>query len=70
MGGSSNGSGESEDVAAVAGQSEHVAAVAGESLEDVATFLSGVEAFKTLSREQLLRVAASVTHLRLPPARP
>ena len=25
----------------------------GESLEDVATFLSGVEAFKTLSRDQL-----------------
>ena len=38
----------------------------GESLEDVATFLSGVEAFKTLSRDQLLRVAASVTHRRVP----
>ena len=37
----------------------------GESLEDVATFLSGVEAFKTLSRDQLSRVAASVTHRRV-----
>ena len=34
----------------------------GESLEDIATFLSGVEAFKTLDREQLSRVAAAVTH--------
>ena len=34
----------------------------GESLEDVATFLSGVEAFRTLDRDQLSRVAASVTH--------
>jgi CBS domain-containing protein len=38
----------------------------GDSLEDVATFLSGVEAFRTLSREQLSRVAASVTYRRLP----
>ena len=34
----------------------------GESLEDIATFLSGVEAFRTLGRDQLLRIAASVTH--------
>ena len=34
----------------------------GESLADVATFLSGVEAFRTLSPDQLSRVAASVTH--------
>jgi len=34
----------------------------GESLEDIATFLSGVEAFRTLGRDQLGRVAASVTH--------
>ena len=34
----------------------------GESLEDVATFLSGVEAFRTLDRDQLSRVAVSVTH--------
>ena len=37
----------------------------GESLGDVATFLSGVEAFKTLSPDQLSRVAASVTHRRV-----
>ncbi|MEI6725936.1 MAG: DUF294 nucleotidyltransferase-like domain-containing protein [Actinomycetes bacterium] len=37
----------------------------GESLEDVATFLSGVEAFKTLSRDELLRIAASVTYRRV-----
>ena len=37
----------------------------GESLEDVATFLSGVEAFTTLSRDQLARVAAAVTPRRL-----
>ena len=37
-----------------------------ESLEDVATFLSSeVEAFKTLSRDQLARVAASVTYRSL-----
>ena len=36
-----------------------------ESLEDVATFLSGVEAFKTLSRDELSRVAAAVTHRRV-----
>ena len=36
-----------------------------ESLEDVATFLSGVEAFKTLSRDELLRIAASVTYRRV-----
>ncbi len=34
----------------------------GESLEEIATFLSGVEAFKTLSPDQLSRVAAAVTH--------
>jgi CBS domain-containing protein len=34
----------------------------GESLEEIATFLTGVEAFKTLSPDQLSRVAASVTH--------
>ena len=34
----------------------------GESLDDIATFLSGVEAFMTLGRDQLSRVAASVTH--------
>ena len=33
-----------------------------ESLADVATFLSGVEAFKTLSRDQLSRVASAVTY--------
>jgi CBS domain-containing protein len=37
----------------------------GESLEDVATFLSGVEAFKTLSPDELSRVAAAVTHGRV-----
>ena len=37
----------------------------GESLEDVATFLAGVEAFKTLSDDQLARVAAAVTHRRV-----
>jgi len=34
----------------------------GESLDDIATFLSGVEAFRTLDRDQLSRVAAAVTH--------
>jgi hypothetical protein len=34
----------------------------GESLEDIAAFLSGVEAFRTLGRGQLARVAAPVTH--------
>ena len=34
----------------------------GESLDDIAAFLAGVEAFKTLSRDQLSRVAAAVTH--------
>ena len=34
----------------------------GESLEDIATFLSGVEAFRTLGGDQLSRVAAAVTH--------
>ena len=34
----------------------------GESLEEVAAFLSGVEAFKTLSADQLARVAAAVTY--------
>ena len=38
----------------------------GDSLEDVATFLAAVEAFKTLSRDELSRVAASVTHRRVP----
>ena len=33
----------------------------GESLDDIATFLSGVEAFRTLDRDQLSRVAVSVT---------
>ncbi len=37
----------------------------GESLEDIATFLSGVEAFRTLDSEQLARVAAAVTHREL-----
>jgi CBS domain-containing protein len=37
----------------------------GESFEDVATFLSGVEAFKTLSSDQLARVAGAVTHRRV-----
>jgi CBS domain-containing protein len=37
-----------------------------EALEDVATFLAGVEAFKTLSPDQLARVAASVTLRRVP----
>ena len=30
--------------------------------EEIATFLAGVEAFKTLSPDQLSRVAAAVTH--------
>ena len=38
----------------------------GESLEEIATFLAGVEAFKTLSADQLARVAAAVTHRRVP----
>jgi len=37
-----------------------------ESLEAIAGFLSGVEAFKTLSAEQLARVAAAVGHRRVP----
>ena len=37
----------------------------GESLEEIATFLSGVEAFRTLSPDQLSRVAAAVTHRRV-----
>ncbi len=37
----------------------------GESLADVESFLSGVEAFRTLSPDQLSRVAASVTHRRV-----
>jgi len=36
-----------------------------ESLEDIAAFLAGVEAFKTLSHDQLSRVAAVVTHRRV-----
>jgi len=36
-----------------------------ESLEEIASFLSGVEAFATLSPEQLTRVAAAVTHRRV-----
>ena len=56
MGGSPNG-----------GEGEDAAAFVGESLDDIATFLSGVEAFKTLSREQLVRVAGSVTHRRVRP---
>jgi len=36
-----------------------------ESLEDVAAFLSGVEAFKTLGRDQLSLVAAQITHRRV-----
>ena len=38
----------------------------GESLEEIATFLAGVEAFKTLSPDQLSRVAAAVTHRSVP----
>jgi CBS domain-containing protein len=34
----------------------------GESLEDIATFLSAVEALRTLDRDQLSRVAAAVTY--------
>ena len=34
----------------------------GESLEEIAGFLSDVEAFRTLGRDQLSRVAAAVTH--------
>ena len=34
----------------------------GESLDDIATFLSGVEAFAALNRDQLARLAAAVTH--------
>jgi CBS domain-containing protein len=37
-----------------------------ESLEEVVTFLSGVEAFTTLDRELLLEVAAAVTYRRAP----
>ncbi|HMK91900.1 MAG TPA: DUF294 nucleotidyltransferase-like domain-containing protein [Thermoleophilia bacterium] len=37
-----------------------------ESLDDIATFLSGVEAFKTLGRDLLAQVAASVTYRRVP----
>ncbi len=37
----------------------------GESLDDVATFLSGVEAFRTLDRDQLSRVAVAMTPRRL-----
>ncbi len=37
----------------------------GERLDDIATFLSGVEAFAALNRDQLSRVAASVTHREL-----
>ncbi len=33
-----------------------------ETLDDIATFLSGVEAFATLGRDDLLRVAAAVTY--------
>ena len=36
----------------------------------IATFLAGVEAFKTLSPDQLSRVAAAVTHRRVRRARP
>ena len=36
-----------------------------ETLEQIAAFLSGVEAFRTLSREQLARLAAAVTQRRL-----
>ena len=38
----------------------------GESLEEIAAFLAGVEAFKTLSPDQLSRVAAAVTHRSVP----
>ena len=38
----------------------------GESLEEIATFLAGVEAFKTLSPDELSRVAAAVTHRSVP----
>ena len=34
----------------------------GESLEEIAGFLSRVEAFETLSGDQLVRLAAAVTH--------
>jgi CBS domain-containing protein len=37
-----------------------------ESLDDVVTTLSGVEAFKTLGRDRLARVASSVTYRRVP----
>ena len=37
----------------------------GESLEEIAAFLAGVEAFKTLASDQLARVAAAVTHRRV-----
>ena len=39
-----------------------VAEGAGESLEDIAAFLSGVEAFATLDHDRLARVAAAVTY--------
>ena len=37
----------------------------GENLDDIAIFLSGVEAFRTLGGDQLARLAASVTPRRL-----
>jgi len=37
-----------------------------ESLEEIATFLASVEAFATLDHEQLARVAAAVSHRRVP----
>jgi len=37
-----------------------------ETLDDIAAFLSDVEALKTLSRDELLRVAAAVTNRDLP----
>ena len=44
---------------------DSAAAASGESLEDIAAFLSDVEAFSTLSQDELLRVAAAVTHRRV-----
>ncbi len=37
----------------------------GEHLEEIADFLSHVEAFETLSGDQLARLAAAVTHRQL-----
>jgi len=48
-------------------ESDHHSAGAGraESVEEIASFLADVEAFRTLSRGQLLRVAGAVTHRRV-----